>query len=411
MKRAVLALLVVLLAFPVFAEPQSMPRLTIPSALTTGMGGHHVAFTDNVFSLLVNPGAITQTRQRSFVNVAVTLDSPGMIFDMVENVFVMFSELRDGETPGVGAFLEPLGQQAGQISIGLGFPAIPLVSFASVRDGFGIGFWQNFHVNANLNGLNSEFKFMTDVVLPVGFGFRILDTGRHNLDAGVTLTPFVRAMFDVGPMPVLDLIDQIDGIIEDIHIPVIAGGTVSAGLMYRWGNGLRLGAAFNDIFTIGRVIYELTPDGLGSASDGRPKYNIPFTLDLGAAYQVRLSNLLNLTVAASWHNVFNVFNQTDYLNSRNYTLDFSAGAQLTLLNFVHARVGINEMLPSLGAGISLGPLCVDFSYYGRELGIEPGQFPFASADISIAIRTSPSPANRAWNRRSLIGRFGGPESD
>ena len=411
MKRAVLALLVVLLTFPVYAEMQTMPRLTIPSALTTGMGGHHVAFTDNVFSLLVNPGAITQTRQRSFVNVAATLDSPGMVFEMVDPLFSMFSELRDGEIPSIGDFLKPLGEQGGQISIGLGFPAIPLVSFASVRDGFGIGFWQSFHVNANLNGLNSEFKFMTDAVLPIGFGFRILDIGKHNLDAGVTLTPYIRAIFDVGPMPVLDLIDQIDGIIEDSHIPVIAGGTVSAGLMYRWGNGLRLGAVFNDIYSVGQVIYELTPDGLEHASDDRPAYYIPFTLDLGAAYQIRLGGLLNLTVAASWHNVFNIFNQDDYLNSRNYYLDFSAGAQLTLLNFVHARAGINEMLPSLGAGVSLGPLCIDVSYYGRELGIEPGQFPSATADISIAIRTRPNPANRVWNKRSLIGRFGGPESD
>ena len=410
MKRAILVLLVVLLALPAFAERQTMPRLTIPSALTSGMGGHHIAFTDNVFSLLVNPGAMVQTRQRSFVNVAATLSSPGMIFDMIDPLFVMLNDVRDGETPSPGEFLEPLGQQGGQISIGMGFPAIPLLSFASVRDGFGIGFWQSFHVNANLNGLNSEFRYMADVILPVGFGFKILETEKHNLDAGVTLTPFVRAMFEVGPMPVLDLIDQIDGIIEDSNVPVVAGGTVSAGLMYRWGNGLRLGVVFNDIYSLGHVIYELTPDGLAPGSDSSANYYIPFTMDLGAAYQIRLGGLLNLTVAASWHNIFNMFNQTDYLYSRNYLLDLSAGAQLTLLNFVHVRAGINEMLPSLGAGISLGPLCVDVSYYGRELGIEPGLFSAAMADINIAIRTKPGPANRSWNSRSLIGRLGGPES-
>ncbi|MCL2319307.1 MAG: hypothetical protein FWC45_04425, partial [Treponema sp.] len=55
-----LVFLAVCLALPVFAADVPMPPVTMPTAASNGFGGHHVAYTDNVFSLLVNPAAMIQ---------------------------------------------------------------------------------------------------------------------------------------------------------------------------------------------------------------------------------------------------------------------------------------------------------------------------------------------------------------
>ena len=65
-----------------FAEPTEMPRFEIPTARSNSMGGHHVAYTDNVFSLLVNPAAMMRVQQKSFFALSPTLLSPQATFDL-----------------------------------------------------------------------------------------------------------------------------------------------------------------------------------------------------------------------------------------------------------------------------------------------------------------------------------------
>ena len=407
MKKIILVLFIVLLAFPVFAQRQALPRLGIPSPMNNGMGGHHVAFTDNVFSLLVNPGAMVQTRQRSFLNLSIGLYSPGLMLDMFGPVMELIGDAAgDGEID-IQALLEPLAEQGGQFAVGFNIPSIPLISFASVRNGFGLGFWQTGHFNINLNGINSDALLMVDALFPIGFGFTILDFDSHLLDFGFSIIPFGRTWASFGPASVADIIDDVDKFISDMNVNIGYGMTFSAGLMYRW-NGLRVGASFNDIYTYMEA-FQLDFES-GEMTDSMVPYDIPFTLDLGAAYEMNLLGLMDLAFMFSWNNVFNIFDQDKYLTNRNAWLDLSLGAQLRLLGFLNFRVGLSEMLPAVGFGLDLGALKIDFSYYGRELGIEPGDFPAAMAELMISIRTQPSPTNRFWNRRSIVGRLGGPEN-
>jgi len=219
--------------------------------------------------------------------------------------------------------------------------------------------------------------------------------------------PFARTMANLGPVSALDLIDDVGDLMDDLSLPFIVGGSLSAGFMYRLDNGLSVGLTLNDIFSYGQEVFNLSSDD--SAGNSNTTYYIPFTMDMGVAYSMPLGRLFNLDLAFSWHNVFNIFQQKDYFND-NAILDFSLGAELKIINIFNFRLGVREMLPSIGFGLELGPFMIDTAWYGREFGIEPGDFPVSTIELLISFRPEPRPTTRLWNRRSLVGLFGGPES-
>lgn len=53
----------------------------------------------------------------------------------------------------------------------------------------------------------------------------------------------------------------------------------------------------------------------------------------------------------------------------------NVGAQATLLRMVALRVGLNQGYFTGGAGLKLGPLALDYTYYGFEEGVNPGDTP------------------------------------
>jgi len=249
-----------------------------------------------------------------------------------------------------------------------------------------------------------EATVISDFMLPIGFAFRIFNFEHSSLDAGLTFKPFARGMVQE-EIKITDLIGGTDEFIENISIPVIVGGTFDAGLMYRWG-GLRIGFTFNDIYSRGRVVYEYS---LADDVKNRNNYYIPFTMNLGVALDFKLFKVFGLTLAADWHNIRNVFQQDDYLQ-RNWLLDLSAGFQLSLFNVLKFRVGFNELLPSCGFGLDLGPFKLDLAYYGREFGREPGLLSTAVVEASISIKPNAKKRDWPWTRRSIVGLFSGKET-
>jgi len=369
-----------------------MHQLGMPTAAGNGFGGTHVAFTDNVFSLLVNPAAMIRTRQKSFFTLAPSLFSPQTVSDMAKPI----SGLAQGSTSALGEMANLLGAQKGQIALGFELREFPF-SFAWVANGFGFGLWNRVYINANIIGLNLKADVYADVMLPIGFAFKFMQLGNHTVDAGFAIKPFVRAMAS-GTEKILSLMDDDNEFIDNLEIPLIVGGGLDIGLMYRWGNWFRVGFTFNDVFSHGQVARDL--NGFERSKD---TYYIPFTMTAGLAFDFRLGRIVGLTLAADWRDIANVFNQDDYLNHRNAALDFGIGAELSLFNIIYARLGMSEMLPSVGMGLHFGGFKIDLAYYGRELGMEPGQLSVAILDLSISVRPQAKARDWPWARRALIG--------
>jgi hypothetical protein len=63
---------------------------------------------------------------------------------------------------------------------------------------------------------------------------------------------------------------------------------------------------------------------------------------------------------------------------------------------------MNEMLPAFGFGFDFGSFEIDVAYYGKELGLEPGQMPTAALDLTIAIRPGAKERHWPWTQKSLV---------
>jgi hypothetical protein len=369
-----------------FAQ-EAMPRFEMPTAQSNGMGGHHLAYTDNVFALLINPAAIMRVEQRSFFTLSPTLFSPESTFSLLGPV----QDMIGGDTSALGDAMDVFSKTKGKIPLGFDLREFPL-SIAWVADGFGFGLWDRVFVNPSIVGSYVTINVYADVMLPIGFAFRILDTEHHDIDTGITLKPFARVLAS-DHVKITKLMDD-DDFLDEISVPLIAGAGFDLGLLYRWDIGLSAGLTFDDVFTRGWVVREL----VGSDDN---TYYVPFTMNFGAAYDLRLG-FVTFTLAFDYRDIANLFQQDDY-SKRNAMLGIGAGFQLGLFNVIKMRVGISDMLPSVGLGLDFGPFEIDAAYYGKEFGLEPGQLSAAALDLTIAIRPGAKKRNWPWTRGSLVG--------
>jgi hypothetical protein len=391
MRKLLVFCIIILCGTEVFAQ-QSMPRFEIPTARSNGMGGAHVAYTDNVFALLVNPAATMRVEQKSFFALSPTVFSPQTTFELVPDIM---KTLMDGDTSSLGNALNTLSASNGKMPLGLDLRELPL-SIAWVADGFGFGLWDRIFVNPNISGTNVVVDAYVDLIMPVGFAFRILETDSHSIDAGITVKPFARAIAHESTN-ISDLIgNSFDT--DNISAPLIAGAGVDAGILYRWDIGLSAGVSFDDIFTRGTVVYNI----LGT--DPNSYYYVPFTINAGVAYDLSIGKLLNLTFAADYRDLVNLFQQDDY-SKRNALLGIGLGVQVSLFDIIKLRAGMSEMLPSVGLGFDFGPFEIDAAYYGREFGNEPGQLSGAALDLTMAIRPGARKRAWPWTKGSVVGLF------
>ena len=385
-----------------------MPPLIVRTTASNGFGGHHIAYTDNVNSLLVNPAAMVRVRQGNFFTLELALFSPEFTADAFETMSTMVGGTEDAglDINAIFDLLEALSKN--NMGLGLEIRDIPHLSFAYVANGLGLGLWTNTFMNINIMPVTAfmEINVYADMIFPIGFAFTILDIGssKHTFDAGLTIKPFARFMMH-GSIGMFNIAMDMDAFIDSVNRPVIAGGGLDAGLLYRWDKGLSIGFTFNDIFSYGHVMTDF------SGNDGPPSYYVPFNMNLGLAFDFRLDRFWSgapaffrntgIVAAFDWRNIENIFNQEDPL-SKNAVLDLGFGVQLYFMDIFYFRIGVSEMLPAAGIGLHFGIFEIDFAYYGREFGYEPGQLSAAVMEFSIAIRPETKKGNWPWARRPLF---------
>jgi hypothetical protein len=402
-RRTIAAILALCSAAAFAADNRTeMPRFEIPSAQTTGFGGYHIAFTDNVSALLVNPAAIMRVRERSFFAPSFTLVNPQKTIGMIGN-------MKDGNMgSALGSLNNP--KNPGKIPFGFAVNEFP-ISFAWVADGFGFGVWNRVAANSNVIGTNAKAVVLVDLIIPVGFAFKILDTDAHDVDAGVTLKLFGRG-YGQKAINVTEIVDDFGKLFDDLGVPVIAGAGLDIGFIYRWDAGLSAGITFDDIFNHGGAVTYI-----GNGSSDKDGYYVPFSWNLGLAYDFRVGNFwknapdflarTGVTFAFDWHNFDLLFESENPYLKRNPALGIGLGMRFTFADMFKLSFGMNEMLPAVGVGFDLGSFELDMSYYGRESGLEPGQMPSAALDLTIAIRPDAKARNWPWTRSSLVAMIVG----
>jgi hypothetical protein len=366
-----------------FAE--EMAPLAMPSTRGLGMGGTHVAYTDDVYALFVNPAALQRANQGSAFEFSLAFVGP--LFDLID----LANSAGDDLTGALGDFAKNTG---GKIPIG--FELRGPLSIGYTANGLGFGFWNRVHEEATVIGTDISASVFADLIMNFGMSFSILSLGNHEVDAGFVVKPFVRAK---GGMAVtaLDAIGGgLDNIIEEFNVPLIAGGGFDLGFMYRFHNDLAVGMTIDDVYTRGGRIATLYGD-----DDGVSSYQTPATLNLGVAYTLQPISWLGFAFMLDCRDVTNLFHADDY-TKKNPILNLAFGTELSIFKFLKLRFGFNEMLPAAGIGLGAKAVQLNVAIYGKELSNEPGGFSTYGLDLSIAIRPQTKERSWPWNRRSIV---------
>jgi hypothetical protein len=378
-------LLILFLAFGVLSASfaEDMAPLAMPSTRSLGMGGTHVAYTDDVYALFVNPAALQRANQGSVLELSPAFVGP--LFDLIDLTS------SDDLTGALGDFAKDTG---GKIPIGIELRG-PL-SIAYAANGLGFGLWDRVHVDATVIGTDIDASVLADAIINFGMSFGIVSLGNHELDTGFVVKPFLRAKAGMS-VTALDAIGGgLDNITEKFNVPLIAGAGLDLGFMYRFHRDLAVGLTINDVYTGGSRIATLYGD-----DDGISSYRVPATLNMGVAYTLQPISWLGLAFMLDYRDVANLFNTDDY-TKKNPILNLAFGTELSLVRFIKLRVGLNEMLPTAGIGLEGGAFQLNFAIYGKELSNEPGGFSTYGLDVSLAIRPKTKEKTRPWNRRPIV---------
>jgi hypothetical protein len=387
-------------ALPVFAEELS--PFIMPTTRSNGFGGHHVAYTDDIYALFVNPAALQNANQRSIFVLSPAFTGP--LFDFID---IAEAAVGGDNDATLDALAKVTGKSEGKLPIGLDIRGPLALGYAS--SGLGWGVWNRIYTDINVVGTYIDVAVNVDGLFNFGLSMKILDTEHHAVDAGLVVKAFTR----VNATQDIDALDMVAGkdIMDNFSIPVIAGGGFDVGFMYHWRKNLAVGLVFDDIYSGGGTVAELVGDSAPSA------WRVPFTMNIGAAYTLPSFSDMGLSMPAAldatriafmadYSDIVNLFQGSDY-TKRNPILGISVGMDVQLFNILHLRCGLNEMLPALGAGVSFGAFKLDVAYYGEELSKEPGNYTTYALDLTIAIQPKVEPKVRAWNKTSLVELISG----
>jgi hypothetical protein len=413
MKKIVISVAVLFcLSSALFAEEVNMPPLGYPSTISNGLGGPHVAYTDNVYSLFVNPAALQWANEMLISDITFGFTGPidkllkketrvalagiknafgGDDTNSLSNSFTAFTDIMEGGKLPMGADMRG-----------------PL-SFAYTANGFGIGLFTRTVADARIIGTDVDMNLYLDFTLPFGMVFNIVKLKDHELSTGFVLKPFVR-LWSTKEISALDLMD-FDFNELGLEMPLIVGGGADLGFMYRFRKDLVVGLTAKDVYTAGAKVHDVAAGldmggGGGSSTSSNTTYRIPLALNTGIAYTFRPSSFWKMppvlqsfytAFVLDWSNSQNVFTWNNR-EHRNPLLDLGAGMEIGLFNFFKFRIGIHELLPSVGFGFEPAVFKLNLAVYGKELGAEPGINTTMGFDLSISFRPDTKKRNWVWSK-------------
>jgi hypothetical protein len=372
------------------ADGNRMAPLIFPSTASNGMGGSHVAYTSDIYALFVNPAAMQWANQTSILELSPAIIGPLDKFAKSGSTILGAIEGLDDIDPLLDVI------EGGKLSLGMDIRG-PL-SAGYVANGLGFGIFSRVFVDARFIGTDIDATTYADVMLPFGLAFNVLRLQDHELAAGFVLKPFIRVMAGL-ETSALDFVGNADSLAET-SVPVLGGLGNNLGLLYRFRRDLTVGLTLDDLYTFGARMSNI------NGESSHDIYQVPLSLNLGAAYTFKLTSLweeapraLQSTYIAAmidWHSLNNVFTWNDRLH-RNPVLDLGMGAEFGFFNFLKLRVGLHDMLPMIGLGLEPRIFKFNIALYGKELGSEPGVNSTMALDISVALRLDTKKKTWPWS--------------
>lgn len=422
MKKIILTvILLTTISASAFAALSSM-RSTSLRAMA--MGNAFTAVADDYYAIFANPAGLcnvnTEKRQNPKVTifglpVGVSASSNTIDFlrDDLTNILNMFG---GGEEEGEeSSSVDPIslitsggdlinGLLRAQGDVGVGLP----LGLSIVTKNFGLALGGDLTSSVISYGdIMPRAKIFMDLnyQLKTAIAFRI-PISKFALDIGVGLKGFAYAHMaeDIGidTLPVSALSNGLD--------PSVLFESAVAG----FGAGLDLGANFHIIpekLRVSFVVEDLVSPlfkqidfagTIAGAADSNSSGGLVFkdgdvefitpNMKVGVAYLIDIKRatkdkpLLNITLAAEMNHLF----QPDYGFWRSLCL----GAEVQLISLLSVRAGLNGGYPTLGAGLHLKVIDINYTFYQEELGSFEGAMPRTMHYVDFAFRFGEKPKDK-----------------
>ena len=361
--------------FPVLGDTDTIAPFVIPSARFSALGGSHCAMADDFYALFLNPAGFVDVNE-TFSAAEITLSTYGPMLELID----LFRENSDSMSN------VDLSELIGPGGFAVGFDLGGPLSLGWVGRGLGLGLFNRVTTTAAVSGTKLRPLISGELLFVGGYAFRIVNKDSHLLDGGFLGKGFFRGALNL-EAPIIEIESMFDDLMDRPFASYLGLG-LDLGLRYTFRENLSVAMVCYDVYSpVLATPYDSFSDFTDSSgSPGSSYATVKRRLDVGVKYRIR-SNFIDryisrLTVMADYRDFLDLFS----LIPRHPILNIGLGVEMTVLNALTFRIGVNDALPALGFGLDMTFMILDFAIYGRELGLDPGVQSVYAMDIGFLFR-------------------------
>ncbi len=415
----VLLFLVTVLPSGLHAETVRQPEFRRMDPILMGQGGSSVASATGYSALFTNPAGLASEEDNGLTLPSVTVwvhSRPDLLLSTIGTFSGDASDTTaDGEEKSQEELIiDVLREQFTTNGFGLG--AALGTGYVRNRVGLGLEIGTNSYLYGETFPLGLEGELTTQVSLAVGYA-QPLFLGPVSLSLGGALRPVIRVSSFIGSETAADLITtftgvetgdgEADGSSDDLLDTITAlngwGVSFDAGLLLNY-QSFTLGVQGRNLLntrvdysnnSLNEILDAARAGGLPSkptdSSDPSyvsDTYIIPAEISFGAAWRPDLGEYFQVFDPKLHAQVTDPFKITDQNRDqpRSFWTRLHFGTELTLLNFFDLRFGVNQGYFTLGTGLDLGFLEIQYAIYSQEYGRYPGDRQVGGAALEFAFR-------------------------
>ncbi len=379
MKKVQKIIVCILLVFFLGTSFSFAQERTIPvDVRAQGMGHAILTDAESMYTLFENPAGLAFTGKKVLWPTLVSMNVGGPLGEMFDVSKALIEGLGEGAeiSPDLVDLLLPL---IGDTGLNFNTKLSPL-TFGRINKNFGWGVLNTISLEGNIPSLTkSDIQVGLGADLFFGYGFPL------NLGIfGTISTGFSLRGIAGGSVVITEgLTDILNGGLDTSNLPLMVhvGLGIDLGIQYDLFNFVSLAVVVKDCYS--PVWSKDFSDTTASFKYGtlEPQVAVGVGVDVPLE-KITFGIISHLGVTLEYEN-FLQYTKSVY---RNPLLELSGGVEVELFDFLAVRAGIHEMYPAAGVGLYLGGFRIDYSIYGKELGLEPGYNPQLNMGLSMSIQ-------------------------
>ncbi len=419
-RTVTVGLLVLFLSLPVVisAETVLQEPFTAVSPEIMGQGGSFAAVAEGYHALFTNPAGIANGDGPELTLPSISFwahSRPDLLLSTVAAFSGEQSDVTTGEELSQeDLILDVLTEQFTTNGFGVGTAFG--IGYTGERIGFGLNLALDSYLFGNAFPLGLEGSIDSQLTLVVGYAQPIA-IGPVTVIPGIDLRPTMRIVSLVDSTAAADLLTQFMGVDtgeedtgadESITAQIDAfngwGIAFDAGLIAKYET-FSVALQIRDLFgtkmqysnnSLEEILDSLSQGGLPELPTDpadtdhyvADQYVIASKTSIGAAWQPDLGPigfLVDPELHIEFSDIFGASTASETSRDSFWT-KVHVGTEVSLLRFFDFRAGINQGYVTMGAGLDLAMMELNFAVFSQEFGRYPGDRQVGGAALEVAFR-------------------------